>query len=64
MKENQPTLHAPLVNRFDELPTPHPLVRRGSTCPQCAQGRLDYNGVLDLECPACGYTASDGAGCT
>jgi hypothetical protein len=38
--------------------------RSGSPCPGCGKGRLDYNGLLDLECPSCGYTLSGGAGCT
>jgi len=39
-------------------------VRRGEACPRCEVGRLDYNGLLDLECPACGYSEGSGAGCT
>ncbi|MBM3153675.1 MAG: hypothetical protein FJZ96_15975 [Chloroflexi bacterium] len=36
----------------------------GASCPVCDAGRLDYNGLLDLECPQCGWTLSGGAGCT
>ncbi len=39
-------------------------VRRGEPCPRCEHGILDYNGLLDLECPACGYSEGAGAGCT
>ena len=39
-------------------------VRRGEPCPRCGVGRLDYNGLLDLECPLCGYAEGAGAGCT
>lgn len=38
--------------------------RPGSTCPACGQGRLDYNGLLELECPWCGFVFAGGAGCT
>ncbi|HEY3312875.1 MAG TPA: hypothetical protein VGK00_14640 [Anaerolineales bacterium] len=38
--------------------------RRGEPCPSCGIGLLDYNGLIDLECPACGYTEGAGAGCT
>jgi uncharacterized Zn finger protein (UPF0148 family) len=38
--------------------------RAGDKCPQCGKGRLDYNGVLALECPVCGYTSTEGGGCT
>jgi ribosomal protein L37AE/L43A len=38
--------------------------KRGDECPQCKQGKLDYNGMLDLECDHCRYTLSGGAGCT
>gem|GEM_PF-1282588 len=33
---------------------------RGQLCPQCGQGRLDYDGLLNLVCPACGYTSGGG----
>ncbi len=39
-------------------------LRAGATCPQCKKGRLDYNGLLALECPACGFVNGDGGGCT
>jgi len=39
-------------------------LRAGTTCPACGKGRLDYNGMLALECPLCGYTSSEGGGCT
>jgi hypothetical protein len=30
-------------------------VRAGDLCPQCKEERLDYNGLLNLACPKCGY---------
>lgn len=39
-------------------------LRAGTTCPVCGKGKLDYNGLLALECPECGYTSSEGGGCT
>ncbi|MEW6028886.1 MAG: hypothetical protein ACOYZ8_06355 [Chloroflexota bacterium] len=41
-----------------------PPLRRGELCPQCGEGRLDYNGTLDLACPVCGFTSGGGGGCT
>jgi uncharacterized protein (DUF983 family) len=39
--------------------------RSGDACPACGQGRLDYNGLLELECPACGYRyGGEAGGCT
>jgi uncharacterized protein (DUF983 family) len=29
-------------------------LRAGMTCPRCQQGKLDYNGLLQLACPVCG----------
>ena len=26
----------------------------GALCPKCRQGILDYNGLLNLQCPVCG----------
>ncbi len=39
-------------------------LRSGGNCPRCGEGKLDYNGLLQLECPACGFVDSDGGGCT
>ena len=39
-------------------------LRAGMMCPVCGEGKLDYNGLLALECPKCGYTSSEGGGCT
>lgn len=48
----------------DRKPIAKGPVRRGERCPQCLVGILDYNGMLDLECPACGYYEGIGGGCT
>jgi uncharacterized protein (DUF983 family) len=32
----------------------------GQRCPQCKKGRLDYDGLLQLACPICGYVADAG----
>jgi uncharacterized protein (DUF983 family) len=31
-------------------------VRPGDACPVCSRGRMDYDGLLNLVCPNCGYT--------
>lgn len=31
-------------------------IRRGDRCPMCHQGVMDYDGLLNLSCPVCGYT--------
>jgi len=28
---------------------------RGALCPRCKQDILDYNGLLNLQCPHCGF---------
>lgn len=40
------------------------VVKVGMPCPECGTGILDYNGLLDLECPVCGFTEGPGGGCT
>jgi uncharacterized protein (DUF983 family) len=40
-------------------------LRSGDRCPACTKGRLDYNGLLELACPDCGFIVSGaGGGCT
>jgi hypothetical protein len=50
--------------RGQTQPAGHRPVRRGETCPRCGIGQLDYNGLIDLECPVCGFTEGPGGGCT
>jgi uncharacterized protein (DUF983 family) len=35
------------INNCDLIP--------GSLCPKCGQDKLDYNGLLNLACPKCGF---------
>jgi hypothetical protein len=30
----------------------------GDICPECPQGRLDYDGMLNLSCSECGFSLS------
>jgi hypothetical protein len=39
-------------------------LKKGQPCPICKAGKLDYNGLLQLECPACGFVSAEGGGCT
>jgi hypothetical protein len=32
--------------------------RAGDVCPRCGRGVLDYDGLLNLACPECGYSIS------
>jgi hypothetical protein len=48
----------------DSPSCPVDLIRPGGPCPECGKGKLDYNGLLELECPACGFRSTGGAGCT
>ncbi len=34
---------------------PSPTLHQGDLCPQCKAGRLEYDGMLNLGCPRCGY---------
>jgi len=34
---------------------PKIVIQVGAPCPACSQGRLDYDGMLNLVCPLCGY---------
>jgi len=64
MKEQKPpdpVYIAPLSTPGGNAPEP---VRPGADCPRCGAGRMDYNGLLELECVQCGYVISGGGGCT
>ncbi len=32
-------------------------IRVGAICPKCLKGIFDYDGLLNLVCPNCGFTA-------
>jgi len=38
--------------------------RSGMLCPRCRKARLDYNGMIELECPSCGFVINSGAPCS
>lgn len=31
-------------------------IRAGDVCPQCGQAEIDYDGMLNLVCPNCGFS--------
>ena len=64
MELTLPDLPGLLTPPAEETPDRPRLMRRGETCPRCLLGQLDYNGLLDLECPVCAYTEGPGGGCT
>lgn len=47
-----------------EIPEITEPLRKGAACPQCGESRLGYNGMLQLECPACGFVNGEAGGCT
>jgi hypothetical protein len=46
-------------DREDYLP-----LHAAALCPQCGQGLLDYDGLLNLACASCGFNTGGGGGCT
>ncbi len=39
-------------------------VQVGDLCPTCHEGRLDYDGMLNLACPKCGTVINTGGAFT
>jgi len=37
-------------------PTAVQELRCGDLCPKCQAAQMDYNGLLNLACPLCGYS--------
>lgn len=73
VENTSPANNAPGANpgQFTSPDPPNPApstarrpFRRGEICGVCGLGVLDFNGLLDLECPVCGYTEGPGGGCT
>ena len=42
------------------LPGQVAIPKAGEICPKCDAAKIDYDGLLNLSCPECGYTL---AGC-
>lgn len=57
LPQNKPPRQAMLAVELGDpalAKLPHEL-RSGDLCPQCEAEKLDYDGMLNLACPACGY---------
>jgi hypothetical protein len=50
-----------LLNSAGSIPES---LHAGMVCPSCSEGILDYDGLLNLACPVCGFQSGAGAGCT
>ena len=37
-----------------------PPIELNSICPSCEQGKMEYNGLLNLECPICHFEYGGG----
>ena len=53
-----------LQGKLDPVEKARAPLQAGTICPVCGKGKLGYNGLLALECPECGYSSSEGGGCT
>jgi hypothetical protein len=56
--ENEPVIFPIDPADVSVPPTTEP--RAGSKCPNCKEGTIDYDGMLNLKCEWCGYSL---AGC-
>jgi uncharacterized protein (DUF983 family) len=56
-QENQPK---PVLNWLPDAHQETAELHAGDICPRCRNGTLDYDGLLNLACPQCGYSL---AGC-
>lgn len=44
-----------LILKEEKEEYPKKALRSGDLCPQCGQAQLDYDGMLNLACPQCGF---------
>lgn len=49
-----------LVMRVEVENQPIKTLRSGDLCPKCKHALLDYDGLLNLACPACGFAETGG----
>ncbi|MBN2148524.1 MAG: hypothetical protein JW726_14145 [Anaerolineales bacterium] len=69
MQPKPPESHLPAALQtfetlLDGLEIVPEALKSGMLCPACGKGILDYDGLLNLACPICGFNSSGGAGCT
>lgn len=59
-----PAALQPFESTLDNLTAFSETLHSGMLCPVCSQGKLDYDGLLNLTCPVCGFQSGSGGGCT
>jgi hypothetical protein len=69
MQPTQPDSQLPAAMQIYSLPvnatdTETEALHAGIACPMCGKGILDYDGLLNLACPVCGFQSTGGGGCT
>jgi len=65
MEQNKPahpfTFSLSDQSHGDQPANNHPIPTIGDPCPRCGKAALDYNGLLQVTCPHCGYRVEGGA---
>ncbi len=61
MEQDAPNLPETQAGAAENKPGFSLALRQGDACPECGRGKMEYNGLLELECPFCGYRNTGGA---